>query len=101
MLSQESDGVGAWPCSGSKTPHAPVRVGPGPVVSEEAVDSSWTPLGAQCTNGYGDAMSASLDIPQFEDAAASHPWSIRALNGLGRVLPPGRPLSGEACQPLL
>ncbi len=40
-------------------------------------------------------MPRSLDIPQFVDAAASHPLPIRALNRLGRLVPGNRSLSAE------
>lgn len=39
---------------------------------------------------------ASLDIPQFKSAAASHPFPIRALNRLGRLIPSDRTLSADA-----
>jgi hypothetical protein len=39
---------------------------------------------------------ASLDIPQFRGAAASHPLPIRILNRLGRLVPGTRSLSADA-----
>jgi hypothetical protein len=41
-------------------------------------------------------MSSTLDIPQFSDAASSHPLPIRALNRLGRLIPGQRPLTAES-----
>ncbi len=38
---------------------------------------------------------ASLDIPQFTHAASSHPLPIRALNGLGRLIPGQRRLVAD------
>ncbi|MBJ20878.1 MAG: sulfotransferase [bacterium] len=46
--------------------------------------------------GYPRAMARSFDIPQFVDAASSHPLPIRALNRLGGLIPGNRPLSAEA-----
>jgi hypothetical protein len=41
-------------------------------------------------------MPVALDIPQFTDAASSHPFLIRVLNRLGRIIPRGRALTAEA-----
>jgi hypothetical protein len=41
-------------------------------------------------------MPRSLDIPQFADAASSHPFPIRALNRVGRLIPGNRPLTADA-----
>jgi hypothetical protein len=40
-------------------------------------------------------MPAALDIPQFRDAASSHPFLIRALNRIGGFLPAGAALTSE------
>jgi len=40
-------------------------------------------------------MSAEIDIPQFRDAASSHPFLIRALNRVGGVFSSGRALTAE------
>jgi len=41
-------------------------------------------------------MPATLDIPQFKDAASSHPFLIRALNRLGNFFPAGDALRSES-----
>jgi hypothetical protein len=40
-------------------------------------------------------MPAALDIPQFKDAASSHPFLVRALNRLGHFFPAGGALTPE------
>jgi hypothetical protein len=41
-------------------------------------------------------MTRSLDIPQFKEAASSHPLPIRVLNRVGRLIPGNRPLTAES-----
>jgi hypothetical protein len=54
------------------------------------------PSAEQRDESMNDGAPKALDIPQFEDAHASHPRLIRAANRIGRLLPGSRKLSADA-----
>ena len=65
------------------------------VIKRRRVDGRWNEPTLAAGRGYLGWMPKRLDIPQFTHAASSHPFPIRLINGVGRLISGNRPFRSE------